>query len=237
MFIALTLLASAAATLNVVADETTQDSTWTTLAPMPTERAGFGVASVGGKIYAIGGINSNDQPLTVVEEYNPHTNEWTNKRSMPTARNGVAVAVYENKIYVIGGTVGEGFVGNNEIYDPITNTWSTGASMPTPRADFCAEVVNDAMYLLGGKKYSGSEPFYAEAKVNEVYFPANDSWSTKASMPTAVQGCASAVVDSKIYIIGGSRQTSTAGNLAIVNSNQVYDTKTNTWYYNRLLGS
>jgi len=201
LFIALTLLASAAVTLNVADADTAEDSAWTTLAEMPTERAGFGLASVAGKIYAIGGVNSNNQPLTTVEEYNPSVNEWTSKRAMPTARSGVAVAVYDNKIYVIGGAVGEGFVGNNEIYDPQTNTWSTGASMPTPRADFSAEIVNDAIYLIGGKKYSSTDPFYVETNINEVYYPANDSWSTKAPLPTSVQGCASAVVDNKIYII------------------------------------
>jgi N-acetylneuraminic acid mutarotase len=224
LFIALTLLASAVVALNVADADAAEDSAWTTLAAMPTERAGFGLASVAGKIYAIGGINSNNQPLTTVEEYNPTINEWKNKRSMPTARSGAAVAVYDGKIYVVGGAVGEGFVANNEIYDPKTNTWSTGTSMPTPRADFSAEIVNDAIYLIGGKKYSSTDPFYVETNNNEVYYPANDSWSTKTALPMAVQGCASAVVDNKIYIIGGSRDT-----LSIVNSNQVYNTQTDTW--------
>ena len=229
LLIALTLLTSALATLSLANADIVQDSAWTTLASMPTERAGFGVASMEGKIYAIGGVNSNNQPLTVVEEYNPTINEWTSKRSMPTARSGVAVAVYDNKIYVIGGTVGEGFVGNTEIYDPQTNSWTTGTSMPTPRADFCAEVVNDTIYLIGGRKYSGSDPFYVETNINEAYYPVNDSWSTKAALHSAVQGCASAVVDNKIYIIGGSRQTASSSSLSMVNSNQVYNTITNTW--------
>ncbi len=228
MLIALTLLTSALATLNAADADTVQDSTWTTLAAMPTERAGFGVASVEGKIYAIGGVNSNNQPLTTVEEYNPTINEWTSKRSMPTARSGVAVAVYDNKIYVIGGNVGEGFVGNNEIYDPHTNTWTTGSSMPTPRADFSAELVNDAIYLIGGKKYSSSDPFYIETNITEVYYPANDNWSTKTPLPIAVQGYASAVVENNIYILGGSRQSS-SGTLSMINNNQVYNTVTDRW--------
>ncbi len=39
---------------------------------------------------------------------------------MPTPRYGFAIAVYDGKIYVIGGTVGNGFVGNNEVYDPVS---------------------------------------------------------------------------------------------------------------------
>ena len=177
----------------------------------PQRRGGFGIAVVNGKIYAIGGINGDNQALNTVEEYNPLTNEWSSKMSMPTPRTGFAIAVYDNKIYAIGGTVGNGYVGNNEVYDPVTNTWSTKASMPTPRADLSANVVNDNMYLIGGKRYLGQDPFYKETDVNECYNPATDSWSTKASLPTAVQGYGSAVVDNKIYVIGGSKTPISAG--------------------------
>jgi N-acetylneuraminic acid mutarotase len=196
---------------------------------MPTARGGFGVAVVNGKIYAIGGINGDNEPLNTVEEYNPVTDGWTSKTSMPTPRTGFAIAVYSNKIYVIGGSIGNVYVGNNEVYDPVSNTWTTKASMPTPRADLCANTVNGNIYLIGGKRYSSSDPYYIETDVNEVYYPVNDSWSTKTALPTAVQGYGSAVVDNKIYIIGGSRQPTSSGTSTLVNNNQVYDTTTDTW--------
>ena len=132
--------------------QTTKDqSSWTTMAPMPTARGGLGVATVNGKIYAIGGL-SGGSPFNVNEMYDPGTNEWTTETPMPTARSGCAIAVYDNEIYVIGGEVGsKEFVGNNEVYDPGTNTWETEASMPTPRADLSASVVNGKIYLIGGE--------------------------------------------------------------------------------------
>jgi N-acetylneuraminic acid mutarotase len=211
------------------AAETNSASSWSTMSPMPTARGGFGIAVVNGKIYAIGGLNTDNQALNTVEEYNPLTNEWSSKMSMPTPRTGFATAVYDNKIYAIGGTVGNGYVGNNEVYDSVTNTWSTKASMPTPRADLSANVVNDKMYLIGGKRYSGQDPFYKETDVNECYDPTTDSWSTKASLPTAVQGYGSAVVDNKIYVIGGSKTPTSGGTSTIINNNQVYDTQTDQW--------
>jgi len=196
---------------------------------MPTPRAGFGIAAVNGKIYAIGGINSDNVPLRTVEEYNPSTNTWTTRVSMPTARSGFAVSVYESKIYVIGGTVGDGYVGNNEVYDPVTNTWITKTSMPTPRADLCACTVDGNIFLIGGKKYSSSAPFYIETDINECYDPVNDTWQTKTPLPTAVQGYGCAVVDKKIFIIGGSREPTSPGTSIIVNNNQVYDTVNDRW--------
>ena len=199
------------------------------MAPMPTARGGFGLAVVSGKIYAVGGLNGNNLPLSTTEVYNPQTNEWTSKTPMPTPRSGFAISVYQNKIYVIGGTVGNGFVGNNEVYDPVSNTWETKASMPTPRADLCANLVNDKIYLIGGKKYSSTTPFYNETNLNEVYDPVTDSWSTKTPIPTPVQGYASAVANNKIYIMGGSLDALKMENTLITGANQVYDPQNDTW--------
>jgi N-acetylneuraminic acid mutarotase len=204
-------------------------SSWTTMTPMLTARGGFGVAVVGGKIFAIGGINGNYLPVSTTEEYNPQTDEWTSKTPMPTPRSGFAIAVYQNKIYVIGGTVGNGYVGNNEVYDPVSNTWETKASMPTPRADLCASYVNDKMYLIGGKRYSSISPFFNETSINEVYDPVNDSWSTGTPIPIPVQGYASAVVDGKIYFMGGSQESLSLENSIITSANQVYNPKNDTW--------
>lgn len=207
---------------------TNQDSAWTTMASMPTVRGGLGTAVVNGKIYAIGGLNQNGT-LSVNEEYNPATNHWTTKASMPTPRSGFAITVYNNKIYVIGGTVGNGYVGNNEVYDPATNTWETKTSMPTPRADLSANVVNDEIFLIGGKRYSSIAPYYAETDLNEMYDPKTDKWITKTPVPTGVQGYGSAVLNEKIYVIAGSREPVSQGSTIIVNSNQVYNPKTDSW--------
>jgi N-acetylneuraminic acid mutarotase len=206
------------------AQATQNESSWTALMGMPTSRGGLGVAVVYGKIYAIGGL-SGDLPVNNNEMYNPLTNEWTIEAPMPTARSGCAIAVYNNEIYVIGGTVGSGYVGNNEMYDPTTNTWETKASMPTPRSDLSANVVNNKIYLIGGKEYSNTSPYYVQSDVNEVYDPANNSWTPEASIPTAVYGYASAVIDGKIHIVGGSESPGTV----FVDSNQVYDPQTGKW--------
>jgi len=49
-----------------------------------------------------------------------------------------------------------------------------------------------------------------------------DSWSTKEPMPTARSGLGVAVVDGKIYAIGGS-------NPSYLGTNEMYDPETDTW--------
>jgi N-acetylneuraminic acid mutarotase len=205
-------------------------SSWTTLSDMITPRGGFGVAVVNGKIYAIGGLNNNNQALSITEAYNPQSNEWITMAPMPTPRSGFAVAVYQNKIYCIGGTIGNNaYIPNNEVFDPASNSWQTKSSMPTPRADLSASEVNGKIYLIGGKHYSSITPNYNETNINEVYDPTTDTWSAKTPMPIGTQGYASVVFDNKIYIMGGSRQPNSVGNTEIVDTNQVYDTQTDTW--------
>jgi len=211
----------------------TEDS-WTTVEPMPTARSGLGVAVVDGKIYAIGGQNG-EGVLNITEEYDPITNDWTTKTSMPTARSDFGIAVYQDKIYVIGGTIGSGIAwgeslltGATEVYDPATDTWTTKTSMPTPRQGLEANVVSDKIYLIGGVRYVGGL-LHLEFDENEVYDPATDSWTTKAPLPTAVWGYSSAVVDNKIYLIGGGNKTSDG--TFPVTLNQIYNPATNTWNF------
>ncbi|HLN89076.1 MAG TPA: kelch repeat-containing protein, partial [Candidatus Binatia bacterium] len=228
MIIAVTLLP--ALNLNLAtADAADTQSSWSTMTPMPTARGEFGVAVVAGKIYAIGGLNGNNQLVGATEEYNPQTNDWTSKMPMPTPRSGFAIAVYQNKIYVIGGTVVDGYVGNNEVFDPVSNSWETKTSMPTPRTDLSANVVEDKIYLIGGKKYSNTSPFSMDTTVNEVYDPTNDSWTTKTPITTAVHGYASTVANGKIYVLGGSLDTSSLQNSRVTGANQVYDPQTDNW--------
>ena len=63
--------------------------------------------------------------------------------------------------------------------------------------------------------------------VVEVYDPATDGWSRKTDMPTARSFAGTAVVDGKIYAMGGSagaRLNEPA--LAVV---EMYDPATDTW--------
>jgi N-acetylneuraminic acid mutarotase len=217
--LSLSLLAILVSIANATGDS------WTTLEPMPTSRDGFGIAVVAGKIYAIGGYSgSYGNPLGTNEMYDPETDSWTTKRPMPTPRFGFGIAVYRDKIYAIGGDVGENILGTvNEVYDPATDTWETKTGLPEMRSLLCANVVNDKIYLIGGLQ-TPFQPWVC-SKDNFVYDPAEGSWTSAAPIPTEISSYASAVVDNKIYVIGGYD----IATLVKYNSTQIYDTETDTW--------
>jgi N-acetylneuraminic acid mutarotase len=213
------------------------EDTWAAKAPMPTARAGLGVAVVNGKIYAIGGTTAGGQyPPDVSgggfvgtnEEYDPATDTWTTKASMPTPRDYFAIAAYQNKIYCIGGAIGftvderSGFYsyvtsGVNEVYDTVTDTWETRAPMPDDAMEFQAHVVNGKIYVM-------------DWSLTYVYDPENDSWTSKTRMPPPWpdydSSPMSAVVDNKIIV---TFEFSNSLNPSEQQKIWIYDTGTDSW--------
>jgi hypothetical protein len=168
------------------------------------KEGGLGIATVNGKIYAIGGDNQAAVASQVIsrgivgynEEYEPTTNTWKIRESMPTARAYFATAVYQNKIYCIGGKTANGTTGANEMYNPETNIWETKSPAPTNRAFAQAHVVDGKIYLIGG---------YPNGETNEVYDPEKDVWVTKEPMPISAErvfGYSGVCFNNKIYEIG-----------------------------------
>ena len=84
---------------------------------MPTGRSELASATLGGKIYAIGGRNYNGYQRTM-EEYDPTTNKWTIKESMQTPRTKFSCAVVNGIIYVFGGRNGNETLASVEAYNP-----------------------------------------------------------------------------------------------------------------------
>jgi N-acetylneuraminic acid mutarotase len=151
-------------------------NTWTTKAPMPTERVWFTTSVVDGKIYAIGGILVTKELLSTVEVYDPVTDTWTTKSPMLTARAGHAAAVVDGIIYVFGGgthTADPGGYSVVEAYDPATDTWMSKADIPEPRAYSCANVVGGKIYAIGGITTFANPHLSGESTVYE-YDPSVD---------------------------------------------------------------
>jgi N-acetylneuraminic acid mutarotase len=114
------------------------------------------------------------------------------------------------------------------------NTWERKESVPTG-TQFGAAVVNGKLYLIGGyATQGGGSPF---SNLNQMYDPANGTWTTLAPMPTARVNFGIAVYQKKIYVIGGENTSYAIRGPNFVDYymdgvtgvNEVYDPATNTW--------
>ncbi len=191
------------------------ENSWVSKAPMHIARSDLGIATVNGKIYAIGGQvlvyqdaqRTESKDVGITEEYDPSTNTWTAKTPMPIPSNGFATAVYQNNIYCLG-------AGINEVYNPATDKWENETSLPVPIAQ--ANVVDSKIYVIGG---------YPNNTLNAAYDPATEMWMTKAPMPKAGGGVASAVLAGKIYFFGGDFDN------GYVSLTEIYNPETDTWSF------
>jgi len=129
---------------------------WADVSSMSVDRSQHAVAVVHGKIYAIGGINSEYEALDSVEVFDPQADSWQQVPSMPHGRCCHAAATLGGKIYVSGGTVADGntglFNGTVLVYDPQVNTWTELTSMGTVRRCHTSAAIGGSYMSLAGKK-------------------------------------------------------------------------------------
>lgn len=108
--------------------------------------------------------------------------------------------------------------------------------MPVPRSEGVAAVVDGRIFWIGGRVPSqpGADHFseHEDSSLTHVYDPSTRQWSTRAPAPTARNSAAAAVIDGKIFVVGGRRfagmENSVARQVNFSNL-EVYDPKTDTW--------
>ncbi len=150
---------------------------------------------------------------TVKADTGPDT--WTARTPMTTPRSSFAAASVNGKVYVMGGKTTGSSVDSLEEYDPNTDSWTFKAPMPGgTRSGHVAAAVDGKVYVTGGYA-SGA------ADWNGEYDPATDTWATKAPITYVPIYAAAAVVDQKIYVMGGQGFTNPVL--------QAYDPATDTW--------
>lgn len=140
---------------------------------MTTPRA-FHAAVTGldGVIYAIGGYNSDGQPVASVEAYYPSLDRWFSKPPLPTGLIGLAAAVDpKGLIYAIGGIdATNGAQPSVYSYNPADPSakWTQQDSLLTASANLAAARGPDGLiYAIGG---AGGSPSGTLSTV-ETYTP------------------------------------------------------------------
>jgi N-acetylneuraminic acid mutarotase len=205
---------------------------WRTAAPATMKRTEVAAATVGGKIYVVGGFEEpsfgnvlNFAITSAVEEYDPVTDRWSSKAPMPVGLHHVGMGVVGGRLYVIGGYKRSGLsvwgpVATVYAYDPATDSWTEGAAMPTARGALSVTVHDGKLYAIGG--YEGR----ANSAAVEVYDPLKNTWSVRAPLPTPRDHLAAATAAGKVYAIGGRLKGDYHRNLSVT---EVYDPNADTW--------
>jgi len=178
---------------------------------MPREREDVLAAALDGKIYAVAGFEPGPGGPVIsarAERYDPASDSWEELPPLPVARHHAMIAPAAGKIYVFGG---HGDLKNattfNETYalDLRRRKWERKADMPCPRAGGGAAVLGGKIYLVGGR-IGGSVlegNFKPPLLSVDIYDPKSDKWERGVPMRIPRDHLGVAVLEGKIYAIGG----------------------------------
>ncbi|PIO65584.1 kelch repeat protein [Teladorsagia circumcincta] len=107
---------------------------------MSTVRYYLGSAVIGDCIYAVGGVNDSNSPLSSAEKYDPRNNEWILLPAMNSKRYSLALAVVDEKLYAVGG-INDTEHDTVEVFDPKENEWKLHSRLSDRRKGLGAGVV------------------------------------------------------------------------------------------------
>jgi len=114
-----------------------------------------------------------------------------------------ASATVDDKTYILGGNRDSGTTDLNPVYDTSTDTWNNMARMPNnvEYAAAGATIGTNATQMI--YVFGGTSPSNLTTNNNMVYDPQNDTWTMGTAMPTGRSHLAVAVLDDKLFAIGG----------------------------------
>ncbi len=139
---------------------------WKNAAPLPIARNHLSAASVGGKIYAIGGQFNHDtfslvEDLSYVHVYDPVLDSWEQTTDLPFQRSHFEPGTFvtpEGKIIIVGGRSEYGVpadqkrnkLENITQFDPDTQTWEDIGEIPEPLLAPASKLVQENLIVSHG---------------------------------------------------------------------------------------
>jgi N-acetylneuraminic acid mutarotase len=132
-------------------------SSWATDTALPVARNHLGGAALGGKVYAVGGQQGQDEAAVYsarVDAFDPSTHAWTQVASLPSGRSHIAASTFVlgGRIIVVGGELSFGTDTAQVVaYNPGGNAWTQLTALPVARNSGSAGNVGGTIYYAGGR--------------------------------------------------------------------------------------
>jgi len=208
--------------------------TWSTVAPQPYRNSEGQSAVVNNLLYSFGGFDSTRTcctPTRRVYVYNPVSNVWTALRDMPKGLTHAGLTTDGVDIFYAGGYIenaartGQIF-GTREAwrYNVASNTYTALPSLPVERAAGQLAYLNGELHYFGGTNMQRTQDVGDHYVLN---LNGGTTWTTAAALPNPRHHIGAAVLNGKIYAIGG--QHGHDGALVPEGAVHAYDPATNSW--------
>ncbi|XP_054609387.1 kelch-like protein 33 [Dunckerocampus dactyliophorus] len=180
------------------------ENSWHRMADMTQKRNSFSAVVIDGSIYAIGG-HCDPEYIESVECFSPAANSWSLTCPLDLTLGGHVAKVLQGQIFISGGLNSDyPCLASLFVYHPERGSTYL-ASMSQPRAHHCMEALDDRLYVAGGITLDSNNTVIDQL-ICEVYIPASDMWTAFSSLPVPHVGAGSAILEGKLYLLGGYSQ-------------------------------
>uniref|UniRef100_A0A3P9KRA5 Kelch-like family member 43 n=1 Tax=Oryzias latipes TaxID=8090 RepID=A0A3P9KRA5_ORYLA len=115
-----------------------ETDTWSEKTPMDTPRGWHCSATLGGKVYVVGGsqLGPGGERIDVlsVEVFSPESGAWSRAAPLPLGVSTAGLSPLGEKLYLLGGwnEAEKRYKAAVQKYDPATDSWSKGEDLPEP---------------------------------------------------------------------------------------------------------
>jgi N-acetylneuraminic acid mutarotase len=181
----------------------TATGAWTAGPLLPAGTDNAGAIAYGGKLYFVGG-----EAAVRLQIYDPAANSWSAGPALPSPRFSSSVELIDAQVHVAGGwsfdRSNNVSIATHDAWDLAAGSWITGkAPMKTARNHAVSGVIGGKLYVVGGRGPGHEAEDASNLASVEAYDPAADAWTDLAPLPTPRSGGAAAVLDGKLYVLGG----------------------------------
>ena len=216
--------------------QTSPTGTWEKRADVPYRVQEIYPAFHKGELYLAGGFSPDVAAQQISDRvyiYDPGSDSWRQGASLPEPRHHPYLVSSGEKLFSFGGFVagnGGRWSASTDVLmlDEDDDRWVKVADLLHPQSETVAGLIEGKVYLASGRKPGGERnaDWNDQVDINQVqvFDPTTYAVSTGPAAPSARNSAAGAVIDGKLYVVGG--RVVGGGNKV---ANEVFDPATQSW--------
>lgn len=188
-----------------VLDLNAESPFWSTIAEMNIARSNFSIHQWDNKLHAIGGNDSEGNPLSSKETYYPTEGLWRSQTPVPFPITQYTSTIESRTLHIIG-VITDSFdeatgLPHHLTYDIDTGFWSNTSFNSAAKEAFSSNALNNQLFIIGGSRNT------KETNDVSIYNPQNKTWRSTNALPTAKKSATSQVITTNgiddLYVFGG----------------------------------
>lgn len=200
---------------NAVADVDVYDpaaDAWTRGPDLPVALHHTAVATLGGRLYVVGGYSLAVGGAWVAEDavwsLGAGEDAWRPEPSLATARGALAVASTGDGLVAIGGVDRDGQVlTSTEVLAEGVDAWRDGPALGTAREHLAATAVDGEVYAIAGRQGGMA------SNLDSVEVLRSDAWEDAGTLAHRRGGIGAATVAGTPCVVGGEEPGGTIGSI------------------------